>query len=100
VASNAATVNRGDGVVDTRRGGGAGDLGSATAVLNQWRSHGHLAVSVDARVTWQLDLTVLKRVAVWDDSGASRSQSSPLQAMKERPWIQRPCARLARGICC
>src|SRR6266567_6530377 len=66
--------------------GGAAGLaiaGLLLGLLNQWHSHGHLAVSVDARVYLAaLILTVLSALLFGMIPARHVSQSSPLQAMK------------------
>ena len=85
VASNAATVNRGDGVVDTRRGGGAGDRGSATGCAEPmafpWPSGSQRGC---ACLLGSSDLDSVKRVAVWDDSGAARVAEQSVAGNEER----------------
>ncbi|HJY53718.1 MAG TPA: ABC transporter permease [Candidatus Udaeobacter sp.] len=66
-------------------GGAAGLViaGVLLRVLIQWRSHGHLAASVDARVYLAaLILTVLSALLFGMIPAQHVSQSSPLQAMK------------------
>jgi predicted permease len=79
--------------------GGAAGLaiaGLLLGVLNQWRSHGHLAVSVDARVYLAaLILTVLSALLFGMIPARHVSQSSPLQAMKSGPVDSTPLRRLA-----
>jgi predicted permease len=63
-------------------------------VLNQWKSHGHLAVSVDARVYLAaLILTVLSALLFGMIPARDVSQSSPLQAMKSGPVDGMPLRR-------
>src|SRR5882724_3842839 len=79
--------------------GGAAGLaisGLLLRVLKQWRSHGHLAVSVDARVYLAaLILTVLSALLFGMIPARHVSQSSPLQAMKSGPVDSTPLRRLA-----
>ena len=79
--------------------GGAAGLaiaGLLLGVLNQWHSHGHLAVSVDARVYLAaLILTVLSALLFGMIPARHVSQSSPLQAMKSGPVDSTPLRRLA-----
>jgi predicted permease len=71
--------------------------GLLLGVLNQWQSpHGHLAVSVDARVYLAaLILTVLSALLFGMIPARHVSQSSPLQAMKSGPVDSTPLRRLA-----
>jgi predicted permease len=77
-------------------GGTAGLLTASLllGVLNQWKSHGHLAVSVDARVYLAaLILTVLSALLFGMIPARDVSQSSPLQAMKSGPVDGMPLRR-------
>ena len=73
MAVGAATVNRGDGVVDARRNGRPGDRGSAAAcpepVAIAVRPSGSQRGCACLPGSSVLDLG--KRAAVWDDSGAA-----------------------------
>src|SRR5439155_8472395 len=79
--------------------GGAAGLaiaGLLLGVLNQWHSHGHLAVSVDARVYLAaLILTVLSALLFGRIPARHVSQSNPSQAMKSGPVDSTPLRRLA-----
>ena len=69
-------------------GGAAGLViaGVLLRVLNQWQTHGHLAVSVDARVyAAALILTLVSALLFGMIPARQISQSSPLQAMKSGP---------------
>jgi predicted permease len=69
-------------------GGAAGLViaGALLRVLNQWQSHGHLAVSVDARVyAAALILTLVSALLFGMIPARQVSQSRPLQAMKSGP---------------
>src|SRR5207247_4291350 len=87
------------GAMVLSRLGGAAGLGIAgllLGVLNQWHSHGHLAVSVDARVYLAaLILTMLSALLFGMIPARHVSQSSPLQAMKSGPVDSTPFRRLA-----
>ena len=77
-------------------GGAAGLVvaGVLLRVLIQWQSHGHLAVSVDARVyAAALILTVLSALLFGMIPARQVSQSSPLQAMKSGQVDSMPLRR-------
>ncbi len=77
-------------------GGAAGLViaGVLLRVLNQWQSHGHLAVSVDARVyAAALVLTLVSALLFGMIPARQVSQSSPLQAMKSGPVDVMPLRR-------
>ena len=85
-----------EAVVLSMLGGTAGLLTASLllGVLNQWKSHGHLAVSVDARVYLAaLILTVLSALLFGMIPARDVSQSSPLQAMKSGPVDGMPLRR-------
>jgi predicted permease len=69
--------------------GGAAGLVMATLLLgalSQWQSHGHLAVSVDARIyAAALILTLVSALLFGMIPARNVWQSSPLQAMKNGP---------------
>ena len=77
--------------------GGAAGLaiaGLLLRVLMQWRSHGHLAASVDARVYLaDLVLTFVSALLLGMIPARQVSQSSPLQAMKSGPVDPTPLRR-------
>jgi predicted permease len=79
-------------------GGAAGLViaGLLLRVLNQWQSHGHLAVSVDARVyAAALILTLVSALLFGMIPARQVSQSSPLQAMKSGPVDSTPLRRFS-----
>jgi predicted permease len=79
-------------------GGAAGLViaGVLLRVLNQWQSHGHLAVSVDARVyAVALILTLVSALLFGMIPARQVSQSSPLQAMKSGPVDVTPLRRFS-----
>ena len=85
-----------EAVVLSMLGGTAGLLTASLllGVLNQWKSHGHLAVSVDARVYLAaLILTVFSALLFGMIPARDVSQSSPLQAMKSGPVDGMPLRR-------
>ena len=88
-----------EAMVVSMLGGAAGLViaGLLLGVLNQWQSpHGHLAVSVDARVYLAaLTLTLLSALLFGMIPARQVWQSSPLQAMKSGPVDSTPLRRLA-----
>jgi predicted permease len=86
-----------EAVVLSILGGAAGLViaGVLLRVLNQWQSHGHLAVSVDARVyAAALILTLVSALLFGMIPARHVSQSSPLQAMKSGRVDSTPLRRL------
>jgi predicted permease len=77
-------------------GGAAGLViaGVLLRVLIRWQSHGHLAVSVDARVyAAALIFTLVSALLFGMIPARQVSQSSPLQAMKSGPLESAPLRR-------
>ena len=96
MAAGAATDDRGDGVVDARRSGRAGDRGSAAACPEPVAiaATASLAASVDARVYLAaLFLTLVSALLFGMIPARQVSQSSPLQAMKSGPVDSTPLRR-------
>jgi predicted permease len=69
--------------------------GILLAVLNQWRSHGHLAISMNANVCLAaVILTAVSALLFGMIPARHVWQSSPLQAMKSGPVDSTPMRRL------